>query len=204
MTKKPTVSFQNRERRMSNSSAPSPIANMNGSGNKSPMRANGAKSPTRQGGKQQEKGGRPDTTPSGWATENEEDEKSSSKAVEKPTEPSAYEKKKQTFITRAIWTFVMIAIFFGSMFAGHIYVIIIVTAVQIISFKEVIAISNVPSRARSLRFTKTLNWYFLGTTMYFLYGESVIYYFKHIVLIDRVLLPFATHHRFISFMLYVI
>jgi len=97
----------------------------------------------------------------------------------------------------------MIGIFFGSMFAGHIYVIIIVTAVQIISFKEVIAISNVPSRARSLRFTKTLNWYFLGSTMYYLYGESVIYYFKHIVLIDRVLLPFATHHRFISFMLYV-
>jgi phosphatidate cytidylyltransferase len=116
---------------------------------------------------------------------------------------SEYEKKKQSFITRAIWTFAMIGIFFGSMFAGHIYVIIIVTAVQIISFKEVIAISNVPSRARSLRFTKTLNWYFLGTTMYFLYGESVIYYFKHIVLIDRVLLPFATHHRFISFMLYV-
>ena len=122
----------------------------------------------------------------------------------KPKQQSEFEKKKQTFITRAIWTLVMIAIFFGSMFMGHIYVIIIVTAVQIISFKEVIAISNVPSRARSLRFTKTLNWYFLGTTMYFLYGESVIYYFKHIVLIDKVLLPFATHHRFISFMLYVI
>lgn len=98
----------------------------------------------------------------------------------------------------------MIGIFFGGMFAGHIYMIMIVTAIQIISFKEVIAISNVPSRARSLRFTKTLNWYFLGTTMYFFYGESVIYYFKHIILIDRVLLPFATHHRFISFMLYVI
>lgn len=98
----------------------------------------------------------------------------------------------------------MIAIFFGAMFAGHIYMIMIVTAVQIISFKEVIAIANVPSRARQLRFTKTLNWYFLGTTTYFLYGESVIYYFKHIVLVDRVLLPFATHHRFISFMLYVI
>lgn len=81
--------------------------------------------------------------------------------------------------------------------------LITVTVIQILSFKEVIAISNVPSRARSLRFTKSLNWYFLGTTMYFLYGESVIYYFKHIVLIDRMLLPFATHHRFISFMLYV-
>lgn len=97
----------------------------------------------------------------------------------------------------------MIAFFFVAMFAGHIYILMIVTAIQIISFKEVIAISNVPSRARSLRFTKSLNWYFLGTTMYFLYGESVVYYFKHIILVDRVLLPFATHHRFISFMLYV-
>jgi len=117
---------------------------------------------------------------------------------------SEYEKKKQTFITRSIWTFVMIGGFFGAMFAGHIYIIVIITAVQIISFKEVIAIASVPSRARRLRFTKALNWYWLATTMYFLYGESVIYYFKHIVLVDKVLLPFATHHRFISFMLYVI
>lgn len=98
----------------------------------------------------------------------------------------------------------MIGVFFGALIAGHIYMIMIITAIQIISFKEVTAISNVPSRALSLRFTKTLSWYFLGTTMYFLYGESVVYYFKHIVLVDKVLLPFATHHRFISFMLYVI
>lgn len=124
--------------------------------------------------------------------------------IQLPPEPSDYEKKKQSIITRTIWTFIMIAGFFGAILAGHIWMILIVTAIQIISFKEVIAISNVPSRARSLRRTKTLNWYFLGTTMYFLYGESVVYYFKHIVLVDRVLLPFATHHRFISFMLYVI
>ncbi|KAI4192016.1 MAG: hypothetical protein LQ346_004523 [Caloplaca aetnensis] len=124
---------------------------------------------------------------------------------EKESPPqSEYEKKKATFVTRTIWTLVMIAGFFVSMFAGHIYVIGIVTAVQIVSFKEVIAIANVPSRAKNLPFTRSLNWYFLGTTMYFLYGESVIYYFKHIILVDRVLLPFATHHRFISFMLYVI
>ncbi|KAI4252845.1 MAG: hypothetical protein LQ352_004045 [Teloschistes flavicans] len=121
-----------------------------------------------------------------------------------PAPQSEYEKKKQTFITRTIWTFVMIFGFFIAMFAGHIYIIGIVTAIQIVSFKEVIAIANVPSRAKNLPFTRSLNWYFLGTTMYFLYGESVIYYFKHIVLVDRVLLPFATHHRFISFMLYVI
>ncbi|KAL1998554.1 hypothetical protein VTN02DRAFT_5971 [Thermoascus thermophilus] len=124
---------------------------------------------------------------------------------EKPQDPglSEYEKKKQTFITRTIWTFVMIAGFFIAMFSGHIYIIAIVTAVQIMSFKEVIAIANVPSKEKNLRFTKSLNWYFLATTMYFLYGESVIYYFKHVLLVDRVLLPLATHHRFISFTLYV-
>ncbi|UKZ83161.1 hypothetical protein TrVFT333_010966 [Trichoderma virens FT-333] len=121
-------------------------------------------------------------------------------AAEKQAE---YEKKKANFWTRTFWTLVMISGFFGALFMGHIYMIAIVTAVQIISFKEVIAIANVPSRARSLRSTKSLNWYFLASTMYFLYGESVIYYFKHIVLVDKVLLPLATHHRFISFVLYV-
>lgn len=97
----------------------------------------------------------------------------------------------------------MIAGFFAALFMGHIYIILIITVIQIISFKEVIAISSVPTKARQLRSTKSLNWYWLATTMYFLYGESVIYYFKHIVLVDKVLLPLATHHRFISFMLYI-
>ncbi|KAH6660938.1 cytidylyltransferase [Truncatella angustata] len=122
-----------------------------------------------------------------------------------PSQPdkSDYEKKKANFITRTFWTFVMIAGFFAALFMGHIYIIAVMTAIQIISFKEVIAIASVPSRARDIKATKTLNWYWLATTMYFLYGESVIYYFKHIVLVDKVLLPLATHHRFISFVLYV-
>ncbi|KAI4671005.1 uncharacterized protein J4E88_009400 [Alternaria novae-zelandiae] len=124
-------------------------------------------------------------------------------ATEQPPQ-TEYEKKKANFITRTTWTLVMIAGFFWALGAGHLFIIIIVTAVQVISFKEVIAIANVPSKARSLRFTKSLNWYFLGTAMYFLYGESVIYYFKHVLMVDRLLLPLATHHRFISFMLYII
>jgi phosphatidate cytidylyltransferase len=97
----------------------------------------------------------------------------------------------------------MIVSFIASLLSGHIYVIMLITAIQIVSFREVVGIIDVTSKARSLRFTKSLNWYFLGTAMYFLYGESLIYYFKHIVLVDRIFLPFATHHRFISFMLYI-
>jgi len=123
-----------------------------------------------------------------------------------PTEQekkAEYEKKKANFWTRTIWTLIMIAVFFAALFIGHIYIILIITAIQIVSFKEVIAIANVPSRARSLHSTKSLNWYWLASTMYFLYGETVIYYFKHIVVVDKVLLPLAIHHRFISFILYV-
>ena len=119
-------------------------------------------------------------------------------------EPSEYEKKKATFITRAIWTFAMIGGFFTAMFSGHVYVLMIIAAIQMISFKEVIAIAHVPVRVKNLPHTRSINWYFFAATMYFLYGESVIYYFKHILLVDKVLLPFATHHRFISFMLYTL
>ena len=126
---------------------------------------------------------------------------------QKPLSPveqrAEYEKKKANFMTRTFWTFVMIGGFFSALFMGHIYILLIVTAIQIVSFSEVISIASIPSRARQLRSTKSLNWYWLATTMYFLYGETVIYYFKHVVLVDKVLLPLATHHRFISFLLYV-
>lgn len=45
--------------------------------------------------------------------------------------------------------------------------------------------------------------YFFTVANYFLYGESMIYYFKHIVFVDAYFIPFARHHRFLSFMLYI-
>lgn len=98
----------------------------------------------------------------------------------------------------------MILGFFGLLAAGHIYIMMLVTVIQIMTFKEVIALANEPAREKKLPFGKTINWYFLATTIYFLYGESVIHYFQEVVLVDSYLLPFATHHRFISYMLYII
>jgi len=53
-------------------------------------------------------------------------------------------------------------------------------------------------------FTELTRRYFFVVTNYFLYGESIIYYFKHIVFVDAYFIPFATNHRFISFMLYIV
>ncbi|CAG8543913.1 13367_t:CDS:10 [Funneliformis mosseae] len=113
-------------------------------------------------------------------------------------------KKWKNMAVRSIWTFVMIFGFFAILALGTLWVILLVCVIQTLVYKEVIAIAHVPSKEKKLPWFKTLNWYFLISTNYFLYGESIIYYFKEIVLVDAFLLPFATHHRFISFTLYCI
>lgn len=116
-----------------------------------------------------------------------------------PSGPS----KKQVFIVRTIWTLVMIAGFFVILGAGHIWIIGLVALIQILTFKEIISLATEPIREKKLPWGRSINWYFLAITIYYLEGESVIYYFKHIVLVDAYLLPLATHHRFLSFGLYV-
>lgn len=119
-------------------------------------------------------------------------------------QPSEGEKKKQQFIVRTIWTLVMIVFFFAILSAGHVWIIGLVAVIQVLTFKEVINLSTEPAREKNLPWGRSLNWYFLATTIYFLEGESVIHYFKHIVLVDTYLLPLAVHHRFISYCLYII
>ncbi|RUS15414.1 CDP-diacylglycerol synthase-like protein 1 [Endogone sp. FLAS-F59071] len=114
------------------------------------------------------------------------------------------QKKWRNWWIRTLWTFIMIASFFGIIGTGHMAVIMMVVVIQTLVYKEVIQLAQMPSREKKLPWFKTMNWYFLVSTNYFLYGESLIYYFKQIVMVDAWLLPFATHHRFISFVLYVI
>ncbi|KAI7849194.1 phosphatidate cytidylyltransferase [Circinella umbellata] len=98
----------------------------------------------------------------------------------------------------------MISAFIFVLASGYIWSIVAVMAITTAVYREVIQIAHVPAKEKSVRWFKTMSWYFLITTEYFLYGESIIYYFTEIVMVDKFLLPFATHHRFISFMLYVL
>ncbi|KIY50343.1 phosphatidate cytidylyltransferase [Fistulina hepatica ATCC 64428] len=124
-------------------------------------------------------------------------------------------KKRQSILTRTLWTFIMIGGFIGMLLLGHAYMILLVLICQALVYREVTALFSYSSsksheeRAPSLRAKKdpwsvTLNWYFFAVTNYFLYGESIIYYFKHVVFSDAQLVPFAMNHRMISFTLYTI
>ncbi|KAG6897902.1 hypothetical protein C0992_009386 [Termitomyces sp. T32_za158] len=131
-----------------------------------------------------------------------------------PSQDTEKAKKRQSFITRTLWTFIMIGGFIGLLLLGHAYMILLVMLCQTLVYREVTALFSLKSTkpesydAEAMGgkdpWSKTLNWYFFAVTNYFLYGESIIYYFKHVVFADAQLLPFATNHRMISFVLYTI
>ncbi|BEJ15376.1 hypothetical protein CspHIS471_0411430 [Cutaneotrichosporon sp. HIS471] len=118
-------------------------------------------------------------------------------------------KKNQNAIERTVWTLIMIFGFITLLLMGHPCMIILVMVCQALVYKEITALFDLRDQgSKSLKqvgdWSKTLNWYFFVVTNYFLYGESIIYYFKHIVFVDAYFVPFAKNHRFISFMLYIL
>ncbi|RPD78685.1 hypothetical protein L226DRAFT_610550 [Lentinus tigrinus ALCF2SS1-7] len=134
--------------------------------------------------------------------------------LEKSVAPEQSEqvKKRQSFLTRTLWTFIMIGGFIFLLLMGHPYMIVLVMLCQTLVYREVTSLFSLRrkdvgddqnARGRD-PWSKTLNWYFFAVTNYFLYGESIIYYFKHVVFSNVQLTLFATNHRFVSFTLYLI
>ncbi|KAG1751585.1 phosphatidate cytidylyltransferase [Suillus paluster] len=123
-------------------------------------------------------------------------------------------KKRQSILTRTLWTFIMIGGFIALLLMGHVYMIMLAMLCQTLVYREVTALfslkntaaesGEIENKGKKDPWSKTLNWYFFAVTNYFLYGESIIYYFKHVIFSDGQLLPFATNHRIISFTLYTI
>lgn len=114
-------------------------------------------------------------------------------------------KKRQNLVTRTLWTFIMIGGFMGKarhpsltslnadirsgfLLMGHAYMVILVMLCQTLVYREVTALFSLKDmspetgelavKGHKDPWSKTLNWYFFAVTNYFLYGESIIYYFK--------------------------
>ncbi|KAF8518725.1 cytidylyltransferase family-domain-containing protein [Gautieria morchelliformis] len=125
-----------------------------------------------------------------------------------PSQQTAEEekaKKMRNVGTRTLWTLIMISGFLTLLAMGHAYMIVLVLLCQSVVYREVTSLFTLRGESESEDpWRKTLNWYFFAVTNYFLYGESIIYYFKHVMFADVLFLPFATNHRLISFMLYTI
>ena len=74
----------------------------------------------------------------------------------------------------------------GLLAMGPPYLILLVFCCQALVYREVTALFGLTTKPKEILeegkktdpWSKTLNWYFFGITNYFLYGESIIYYFK--------------------------
>ncbi|KAJ1565971.1 phosphatidate cytidylyltransferase [Nowakowskiella sp. JEL0078] len=116
-------------------------------------------------------------------------------------QPSAI--KWKNWYVRSVMSIVMVSAFMGILTAGPLWVVLLVIMIQTMVYREVISIAyNYTRNQDRVPWFRSMNWYLLGTTNYFLYGESIIQY--RTVYLDQYLLPLAQHHRFISFMLYCI
>lgn len=128
---------------------------------------------------------------------------------------------------RTVFSLLMIGGFLFILAMGPSYLILLVLILETLVYREITALFNIPGRTiltvphsqsdgdeedntlsqreadREELWSKTLSWYFFAVCNFFLYGESLTYYFKHIVLTDSFFVQFARHHRFISFMLYI-
>lgn len=114
------------------------------------------------------------------------------------------QKRWENWTVRTFWTFVMIGGFIGVLMAGHLWVILLVITISTIVYREVISIGILPVKAlKILPWFRSLHWYFYIVTNYFLYIESLIHYCKPLPFVEKFMMPFATHHRFFSFLLYM-
>lgn len=119
------------------------------------------------------------------------------------TKKKEFEKKKQTFIVRAIWTFVMIALFIGILLAGHVYIALLIALLQILSYSEVINLTGEKEYFDNLPYGRLLSWYFMVVAMFYQKGESLFLFFRNVGIFDRVLYRLIAYHRLISYALYM-
>lgn len=141
---------------------------------------------------------------------------SESSKVDKPSEKSPVEdpktnnvvvnereKKKQAFITRSIWTFVMLIFFLLIISSGHLTLISFVLLFQILTFKEIIQLTNEPARDKDLNLNKFINWYFLFTSIYYLDGNTLFEFFHDELFKNKLMLSLSVNHKLISYFLYI-
>lgn len=96
------------------------------------------------------------------------------------------------FIVRALFTLIMVFLFGLLIWIGPIALIFIVLLIQVKCFQEIIAIGYSVYRVHGLKWFRSLSWYFLLASNYFIFGESLVDYFL------------LGYHRFISFCLYLV
>nr|CAD2168660.1 unnamed protein product [Meloidogyne enterolobii] len=108
----------------------------------------------------------------------------------------------RNWVVRGILSLVMIGMFYFIVKRGVTCLMALVFLLQLKCFSEIINIGLAVYRLYDLPWFRALSWYFLLTSDYFFFGESLIDYWGLVLRKDRFLFALIVHHRLISFVLY--
>lgn len=105
---------------------------------------------------------------------------------------------------RTFFTIVMVAPFCGVVFLGPIVLSLLVVAIFLKCFQEIISIGYSKYKEYNLPLYRLLNWYFLFVSVYFLYGDNFFFYYTEYRTSIGVIGLLSRFHRIISFSFYLI
>lgn len=108
----------------------------------------------------------------------------------------------RNWVVRGIFSIVMICFFYFIVKRGVTWLMGLVFLLQLKCFSEIIKIGLAVYRLYDLPWFRALSWYFLITSNYFFFGESLIDYWGLVLRKDEFLRALIVYHRLISFVLY--
>lgn len=109
----------------------------------------------------------------------------------------------KNWVIRGFFTSIMLGSFGISIYFGPLALMIIALSIQVKCFAEIINIGYAVYKIHGLPWFRSLSWYFLITSNYFFYGESLVDYFGVAANRTDFLRGMVKYHRFISFSLYI-
>lgn len=113
-------------------------------------------------------------------------------------------KRWKSWVIRGVFTWLMLGGFGLIIYGGPLALMLTTLCVQVKCFSEIINIGYAVYRVHNLPWFRSLSWYFLVTSNYFFYGESLIDYFGVLINSSELLPYLVKYHRFISFTMYVL
>uniref|UniRef100_A0A915EEI8 phosphatidate cytidylyltransferase n=1 Tax=Ditylenchus dipsaci TaxID=166011 RepID=A0A915EEI8_9BILA len=131
---------------------------------------------------------------------------------------SALPDRWRNWVVRGLLSIVMISLFWFIVRRGATWLMALVFLIQLKCFNEIIKIGLAVYRLYDLPWFRALSWYFLVTSNYFFFGESLIDYWSIVLnkdvieyvvfvgipyLVLEFLHSLVVHHRLISFVMYI-
>lgn len=105
---------------------------------------------------------------------------------------------------RGAVTWLMLFVFAGIIYLGHIALTVMIFALQLKSFHEIISIAHVRYKESKLPWFRSLNWYFVFVANIYFFGEGFGHFFHQAAAGEEFTPYFIRYQRFIAFCLYML